>query len=529
MKDTFNPLTIRLTRDLLCSVAEEMGAALIRSALSPNITERRDCSCALFDAEGGLVAQASHVPVHLGSLASAVREARALPLLPGDMVLLNDPFRGGAHLPDLTMVAPLFLDASQESGAPAWYVATRAHHADVGGIAPGSMAPAVEIYQEGLIIPPVRLVRGDVVEPDLEALLLANTRTPVERRGDLSAMIGANRVGLRRLAELAGARGAETLRAETAQLLDYSEARLRALIAQLPEGTFSAVDLLDDDGAGTTDIELRVALTRNGTDLHVDFTGSAPQVPGNVNAVESVTRAALLYTLAALAGEELPVNAGCLRPVRLTLPGASVVDAARPAAVAAGNVECSQRVVDLLLRALAPALPDRVPAASQGTMNNVSFGGRRADGRPFTWYETLGGGMGGSPLGAGLSGVHVHMSNTLNTPIETFECDLPVRIERYALRRGSGGAGRGPGGDGLVRAYRFLAETRVALQTDRRMHAPWGLSGGAEGQAGRNTRVMADGPRVDLPGKLLYTAAAGEQLIVETPGGGGYGTELPGD
>lgn len=520
----FDPLTIRLTHDLLASVAEEMGESLIRSALSPNITERRDCSCALFDGAGELVAQASHVPVHLGSMASAVREARALGPRAGDMVLLNDPFRGGAHLPDLTLVAPLCLEPDHAAGEAAWYVATRAHHADVGGMAPGSMAPATEIFQEGLILPPVRLIKGDRLDEELEALILANTRTPRERRGDLLAMVGANRVGLARLRQWVERRGAAALAAEAAALLDYSAARMRALIARLPERPLAARDLLDDDGAGTFDLPIQVTLTRVGEELTVDFAGSAPQTRGNVNAVEAVTRAALLYALAAVAGEELPVNAGCLRPVRLLLPPATVVNAAWPAAVASGNVETSQRIVDTLLRALAEALPDRVPAASQGTMNNVSFGGQRPAGGAWTWYETLGGGGGASARGAGLSAAHVHMSNTLNTPIETFERDLPVRVERYAVRRGSGGVGRAAGGDGLVREYRFLAETRVALSTERRRHAPGGLAGGAAGLSGLNTRVMPDGARVELPGKLLYTAAAGERLIVETPGGGGFGT-----
>lgn len=521
----FDPLTIRLTHDLLVSVAEEMGEALVRSAASPNITERRDASCALFDREGRLVAQASHVPVHLGSLASSVVEARRLALEPGDMVLLNDPFRGGAHLPDLTLVAPQWLPGDAD---PAWYVATRAHHADIGGMAPGSMAPAIELYQEGLVIPPVRLVRAGAIEADLLALVLANTRTPLEREADLRAMIGANRVGGARLGALAGRRGAGRLAREAEALLDYSERRMVAVLAALPDGESAATDLLDDDGAGSGPVRLAVRLHAQSGRLVVDFAGSAPQTSGNVNAVAAVTRAALLYVLATIAGEELPVNAGLLRPVELLLPERSVVHAGPPAAVAAGNVETSQRIVDVLFLALAALLPDRIPAASAGTMNNVTFGGRRADGSPFTWYETIAGGHGAAPGAPGASCRHAHMTNTRNTSIEIIEVVFPVRLQRYEVLRDSGGAGLHRGGDGVRREFRFLVPGQVSLHADRRSRGPWGLCGGSDGRPGTQARVLRDGTYRPVAAKSLFAVEAGEGLVVETPGGGGWGPPVAG-
>lgn len=529
MPEPFDPLTITVIHDLLVSVAEEMGEALVGAASSPNIRERRDCSCALFDASGELVAQASHIPVHLGSLASSVNETMEIALGPGDMVLLNDPYRGGAHLPDLTLVAPVFgsgvsAEGNDRPDRPIGYVANRAHHADVGGIAPGSIPPAREIFQEGLIVPPVRLVRGGTIDRDILDLVLANSRTPVERRADLEAQIGANGVGVRRFEEMIRRHGLAAFRRQAEGLKGYSEMRIRAAIASIPEGDWSAEDALDDDGAGTSPVPIRVSISRTGESLAVDFSGSASQTPGNVNAVESVTRAAVLYVLCAVSGDELPVNAGCFRPVTINLPERSVVNARRPAAVAAGNVETSQRVVDVLLKALAPALPELIPAASQGTMNNVGLGGidpgRAA---PFASYETIAGGMGAGPNGPGLDAVHTHMTNTRNTPVEAFEREFPVRITRYAVRRGSGGAGRHPGGDGVVREFQFRAATTVSLHTDRRIGVPYGLAGGESGRPGRNTRITADGRSIELPGKVLYNAAVGETLIVETPGGGGFG------
>jgi N-methylhydantoinase B len=515
---SFDPLTITVVHDLLVSVAEEMGEALVGAASSPNIKERRDSSCALFDARGEMIAQASHIPVHLGSLASSVREALALDLRPGDMVLLNDPFRGGAHLPDLTLVAPFF-DGGER---PAAFVASRAHHADVGGMAPGSLPPAREIFQEGLIIPPVRLVRGGEIDSDLLNIVLANSRTPDERRGDLLAQIGANRVGLRRLEEILENSGRSRFEGHVAELLAYSEARVRALIRLVPEGRWNAEDHLDDDGWDPTPVPIRVTVIREGDDLVIDFSGSAPQTTGNVNAVEAVTRSAVLYVLCALAGQELPINAGCLRPIRFLLPERSVVNASPPAAVAAGNTETSQRIVDVLLLALAPVFPERIPAASQGTMNNLSLGGTDEAHVTFAYYETIAGGMGAGPGGPGLDAVHVHMTNTRNTPVEVLESTLPLRVKSYAVRRGSGGAGAHRGGDGVIREFTFLVPVTVSLHSDRRTHAPYGLKGGEPGACGVNTRVTADGRFIELPGKVLYNAAVGERLILRTPGGGGF-------
>ncbi len=518
----FNPLTITVIHDLLVSVAEEMGEALVRSAVSPNIRERRDLSCALFDGRGRLVAQASHIPVHLGSVATSVEEVLKLGPAPGDMILLNDPYRGGAHLPDLTLVAPF---AAPGETAPSWFVAARAHHSDVGGMTPGSMGPATDIYQEGLILPPVRIVRGGVADPDILAIVESNSRTPVERRFDIEAQIGAARVGLARLGALVDRVGAAALQRSAGDLLAWSEERMRALVRALPEGRFAAEDHLDDDGAGSGRVPLRVELRREHADLVVDFSGSSPQTTGNVNTVESVVRSAVLYVLSALAGSELPVNAGGLAPVRLVLPPRCVINAERPAAVAAGNVETSQRIVDVLLRALAQAFPERIPAASCGSMNNVMLGGVRADGTPFAYYETIAGGMGAGPGRRGLDAVQTHMTNTKNTPVEIVESEIPVVLERYAVRRDSGGRGRHRGGDGVIREFRFLSPITVSLNTDRRTSAPWGLDGGADGAPGRNTRVDPAGRSIELPGKVTYTAAAGERLVIETPGGGGFGKE----
>ena len=403
------PITLEVFKNKFASVAEEMGMALTRTAYSPNIKERRDFSCAVFNAAGEMVAQAAHIPVHLGSMPLSVAAAiEAVELGPGDMAMLNDPFRGGTHLPDITLVAPVFAGGD----APLFYVASRAHHADVGGMSAGSMPLSTSIFQEGLIIPPVKIVAGGEIVPDVMSLFLANVRTPVERQGDFAAQIMANRTGIARLEALATANGRDSLSAMAGALIDYAARLMTAAVAAMPDGVYTAEDVLDDDGAGSDEVAVRLTLTIDGDTAELDFTKSDPQTAGCVNAVRAITVSAAFFVLRALAGD-MPTNAGCLRPLTVRTRPGSVVDARFPAAVAGGNVETSQRIVDVILAALAQALPGRIPAASQGTMNNVAMGGSDPrTGAPFTYYETLAGGAGADAAGAGQSAVHSHMTNT---------------------------------------------------------------------------------------------------------------------
>ena len=518
-----DPITLEVVRNALVGIAEEAGAALRRTAYSPNIKERIDCSTALFDAQARMVAQAEHIPVHLGSMPASVEAALAAfeQLRPGDQVLLSDPYQGGNHLPDWTVVCPVHDPDSRLLG----YAANRAHHADVGGSAPGSMpASATEIFAEGLRIPPVRLHREGVEDEDLVALLLANTRTPRERLGDLRAQLGANALTTRRLAELAADLGPELLDAAMAATLDHAERATRAAIEQLPDGTYRFADALDDDGAGTSPVPIEVTVTIEGGQLTCDFAGSSPQVTGPVNAPRAVTVSAAVYVLQAVAAPDAPANHGATRALTVVTEPGSVVDPRPPAAVAAGNVETSQRIVDVLLGALAQAAPDRVPAASQGTMNNTLLGGTDPrSGTRFSYYETLGGGQGAGQGWDGASGIHTHMTNTRNTPVEAFELAYPVRVLEYGLRADSGGRGRWRGGDGIRRVLEVVADDVVAsLVTDRRVSAPWGLAGGASGAPGRNL-LLRDGSEQELPPKVTVGLRRGDRLVVETPGGGGFG------
>jgi N-methylhydantoinase B/oxoprolinase/acetone carboxylase alpha subunit len=523
MTPRIDPIEFEVVKNRFVSVAEEMGVALCRTSFSPNIKERLDYSCAVYDAEGHTIAQGDHMPVHLGAMPLSVRAAIDRgPMAPGDVVVLNDPFRGGTHLPDLTMVSPVFLGRARR---PAFYVANRAHHSDVGGMSPGSMPLAREIFQEGLIVPPVTLVRQGVMAADVLALILANVRTPDEREGDLTAQIAANRVADRRLREIVADYGARRVAAYASALQDYTERVLRAAIAAIPDGEYTFEDRLDDDGFGADPITIRVRVTIAGDGAVVDFTGSDAQTTGGVNANFAITLSATLYAFRCLVTDDVLYNAGIGRAVRVVAPAGTIVNAVRPSAVAGGNVETSQRVTDVVLGALAQALPDRMPAASQGTMNNVTLGGRDPrTGRPFAYYETIGGGMGARPGLDGLSGVHTHMSNTRNTPIEAIEHYLPLRIRQYALRQGSGGAGRWRGGDGIVREYQALAETEVTVLSDRRVGAPYGAAGGAPGAPGRNTVIRKGGEATTLPGKVRLTLGPGDRLRIESPGGGGYGS-----
>lgn len=513
-------LRIEVWRHQLSAVADEMGATLQRAAYSANIKERLDFSCAVFDAAGQLLAQAAHIPVHLGAMPDSVAAARRRwpAWSPGDVVLLNDPYAGGSHLPDLTTVAPVFAGGEQ----PAAFVATRAHHADVGGAAPGSMPLVRELVAEGLVIPPVRLVAAGRPDEGLLDLISANSRQPEERRGDLAAQIAAQQVGSRRLAQLAAA---PDFADRCDRLLAYSAERARQRLADtLQPGRYAFTDTMESDGFTELSVRIQVLVevSHKGT-LHFDFDGTAAQCSGGINAPLAVTHAAVYYVVACLLGD-VPLNAGAFRSIKVEVPAGCLLNPRRGAAVAAGNVETSQRVVDVLLGALGQALPEGLPAASQGTMNNVLIGGWDSlRDQPFTYYETLGGGAGGGPEGAGASGWQVHMTNTRNTPVEALEVAYPLRVEAYRLRSGSGGAGRHPGGEGLVRRIRLLVPAQVTLLSERRSVGPWGAAGGKAGAQGINHLHLAEGQVSTLAAKVSCAVPAGALVDIATPGGGGWG------
>jgi len=520
-----DPVELAIFQSAVHSIAEEMGAALRRTALSPNIKERRDYSCAIFDGRARVIAMGDHMPVHLGSMPMSVQAAvAAIDFAPGDIAILNDPYAGGTHLPDITMVLPVFLP---ERLKPAFYVSNRAHHADVGGRFAGSMGPAEEIFQEGIRIPPVRIVRGGKLDREILDLILMNVRTPTEREGDLQSQIGACRVGERRILEVVSKFGEQRLHALIEDLLDYSERLVRAQLRSMPEGEFSAEDWMDDDGV--TDVPRRIAVRLRldpvAGDIQVDFAGSSGQVAGSVNAVRAITLSACFYVLRCLLAEDAPATAGILRPLTLDTSPGSIVDALPPAAVAGGNVETSQRIVDVLLRALAQAIPDRIPAASAGTMSNLTIGGvDPRSGDPFTYYETAAGGMGARPGIDGISGVQTHMTNSLNTPIEALEYAYPLRVRRYAYRDESGGAGQFRGGEGLIRELELLAPVQLTLLAERRRFRPYGLAGGDAGAAGAAWFAKAGTTEeTRLPGKCSRQADQGDVVRIETPGGGGWG------
>jgi N-methylhydantoinase B len=519
---SFDPTRLEIFKNLFHSVAEEMGAALRRAAFSPNIKERRDYSCAVFDSAGEVLAMGDHMPVHLGSMPMSVAAAvAALQFAPGDVALLNDPYAGGTHLPDLTMVMPVYFSGMR---APMFYVANRAHHADVGGAQAGSMGLAQEVFQEGLRIPPVKILERGRVVRDVLALILGNVRTAREREGDLTAQIAACRIGERRLGEIVAKYGRREVSAYGRHLLEYSARMMREALRRIPRGTYRGEDWLDDDGIGSEPLKIAATIRVRGGRAEVDFSGSAPQCAGSVNAVAAIACSAVFYVFRCLLDEQVPATSGLMRPVRVVAPEGTVVNARPPAAVAGGNVETSQRIVDTLLRALARAIPARIPAASQGTMNNLTLGGldARVNHTPFAYYETIAGGMGARPGKPGLSGIHTHMTNSLNTPIEVLEHAYPVRVRRYALRRSSGGAGLYRGGDGIVREIELLTRAQVALLSDRRRFAPYGLAGGQPGAKGKN-RLILKGRARSLPSKCSFYAPAGAIVRVETPGGGGWG------
>jgi N-methylhydantoinase B len=512
---------LEVFRHALAGVADEMGVALRRAAYSPNIKERADCSAAVFDPAGEMVAQAEHIPVHLGAMPASVRAVLDAygELAPGMQVCVNDPYMGGTHLPDLTIVAAV----GDPDGRLLGYVANRAHHADVAGAAPGSMpASATEIAMEGVRIPPVLIADSHGERDDIVRLIAANSRTPPERRGDLRAQFAANHVGATRLRELAERLGAQRLHRAMDAVCDYSDRRVRAAVRQIPDGSYRHEDVLEIARTGHPDgVRIRAEVTVTGDEVAIDFGGSDPQVPVNCNAVFAVTLSSAMFVFRMLTDPDAPPNAGCYRSLHVRAPEGTVVHATFPAPTAAGNVETSQRIVDVLLGAFAHAIPDRVPAASQGTMNNLLIGA--AGGRPFSYYETLGGGEGGTPSRPGMSGVHTGMTNTQNTPSEAVELDYPLRVWRYELRPSSGGAGRHRGGEGLVREIEVLEDCVLTVQSERREHAPPGLRGGNDGAIGRNLLLRADGAEEELPSKGTWHLGKGDRVRIETPGGGGWG------
>ena len=547
-----DPVELEVFKNLYHSIAEEMGAALRRTSFSPNIKERRDYSCAVFDSEGQVIAMGDHMPVHLGSMPMSVAAAvEQCELEPGDVVMLNDPFRGGTHLPDITLVMPVYMSGTKNrrpTEGPDFYVASRAHHADVGGTYPGSMGPCREIYQEGLRIPPVKIMRGGKLVDDVLALVLNNVRTSAEREGDLGAQIAACQTGAQRLREICASYGIARAKHAAADLLVYSEEMMRAFLRTIPPGHYQAEDFLDDDGvedkpvriavtiqvkpasARKSSVETRLAAApltsskKHPATVTIDFTGSDPQVQGAINAVEAITYSACFYVFRCLLRENVPATSGLMRPIRVIAPSGTVVNAKPPAAVAGGNVETSQRIVDVLLKALAQAIPDRIPAAASGTMNNLTIGGiDPRTGEPFAYYETIAGGMGARPNKDGVSGVHTHMTNSLNTPAEALEYAYPIRLRQYSLRSKSGGMGLHTGGDGIVREIEVLTDAQVTLLADRRSCGPYGLSGGADGAPGRTLIIRRDGSEEEIPGKTSVRLRSGERVRIESPGGGGWG------
>jgi N-methylhydantoinase B len=507
MSGQLDPVTLSVLSAALSGVAEEMGAALIRSAYSSNIKERRDCSTALFDARGRMVAQAEHIPVHLGAMPEAVAAVMERDPKPGDAFILNDPYTGGTHLPDITIVTPCVHD-----GDIIGYAIARAHHSDVGGMRAGSMpSNSTEIFQEGVVLPPLRLVQDGELVDDVMRLLLANVRTPGVRRGDLRAQLASNALGEKRLSELVERRGVKVITDAFDEVIAYTERRTRARLAELPDGAYEASDVMEGDGTTDEDIPIAVRLTIEGDGLTIDFDGTADAVAGNVNCPLSVTRSACYFALRVLLEDDVPANAGVLHPVEIVAREGSLVNASSPSAVVAGNVETSQRIADTVLLALGRAVD--LPAQGQGTMNNLVIGGSG-----WTYYETIGGGQGASSAGDGPSGVHVGMSNTLNTPVEALELEYPLRVDRQQLALGSGGDGRHRGGDGIERIVRVLEDASVSLLTDRRRHPPKGAHGGKDGALGAN---KLNDETVDA--KVDFEASSGDVISVVTPGGGGWG------
>ena len=514
-----DPIELEIFKGLLSAIPEEMGIALRRSSFSANIKERLDFSCALFDAQARMIAQAAHIPVHLGAMPLSVRACLDdLQLGQGDVAILNDPFRGGTHLPDITLVSPIFLDK-----ALIGFAANRAHHADVGGISPGSMTISTDVSQEGVLIPPSKLVVDGQLDQEWWQHLLSEVRTPDERAGDLRAQMAANRIGVERMLSLIDRYGHEVIQEAILTLLEYTERLTRELLHSLPDGVYRFRDQMDDDGVSKEPAAIEVAISIKGGEARIDFEGSSAQREGSINAVYAIAVSAVHYVFRCLLGSDVPSNSGAMEPIEVIAPEGSLVNARPPAAVAGGNVETSQRIVDVLLGALAEVFPQQVPAASQGTMNNLTIGGWDSERqRPFAYYETIAGGAGAAPYRAGTSAIHTHMTNTLNTPVEAIEYEFPLRVERYSVRSNSRGAGRFDGGEGVIRELELQADAEVAILSDRRRFGPYGLADGEEGRTGRNLLIV-DGREEVLSGKVNRKLRAGDRIRIETPGGGGYG------
>ncbi len=514
--DFMNPIELSIFSSRMAAICGEMGACLRQAAFSPNIRDRLDFSCAVFDVDGELCAQAAHIPVHLGSMAFAMRGiVGQASWNPGDILILNDPYQGGTHLPDITVISPLFVN-----GVLVGFVANRAHHADIGAHTPGSMPVSKSLDEEGLLISPTLLYRAGHLDKTEWVRLLDSTRSPRQAAGDFNAQIAANRRGLQRLQHLVEQTGVAVYRSALAELNDYGERLARSTLRGIPDGRYSFQDVMDDDGAGNTDIPIKVTINCRDGLIDADFDGTASQVGGNVNCPVSVTAAAVFYVFRCLMPVYTPDCAGVFRCIRLSAPAGSVVNAQYPAAVAAGNVETSTRIVDVMIGALEQALPGRMPAASHGSMNNIAMGGFNA-GSAWDYYETIGGGMGAAATHSGLSAVQTHMTNTLNSPIEALEMQYPLRVSEYAIRNGSGGAGENCGGNGIIREYTFLENACATLLTERRCHRPWGVAGGQPGLSGCNS---LNGKL--LPGKIFLELKAGDRLKIESAGGGGYGRPL---
>ena len=512
-----SPSDLAIAEAAFSSVAEEMGESLTRSAFSPNIKERRDHSCGVFSSDGFLIAQAAHIPVHLGAMPMTVRTILDMaPFKKGDIITLNDPYKGGNHLPDITTVAPVFFGERLIG-----FVATRAHHADIGGMAPGSMPVATELYQEGLIIPPIRLVDAGKISQAAWSIILRNSRSPHEREGDLRAQLAATTLGIERVQSLVDRFSPEGVEIRFEAMLSHGERVIREVISKIPKGVYEAEDFLEISEGG----KIKLSLEVKGDSLSFDFAGTDPESrTTSLNAVAQVTESACYYAVRSLAPLDAPTNEGCYRPVHIALPRKSLVNASDPRAVSAGNVEVSQRITDVALKALSKALPDLIPAASSGTMNNITIGGydsRRN--RSYAYYETLAGGAGGGPHQAGRSGVHTHMTNTLNTPVEAIPLAYPFSIERYELRTGSGGRGKNAGGEGLVREYLFSEPATVTIISERRKLQPWGLAGGDDGASGVNRLIRANQEEYELAARETVQVDAGDRIVIETPGGGGFG------
>ena len=515
-----NPILLEVFKNRFVSIAEEMGVTLNRTAFSPNIKERRDFSCAIFDENGDMIAQAAHIPVHLGSMPLSVKSVISqLKLNKGDMGIINDPFKGGTHLPDVTIVAPVYFSENR----PVFYVANRAHHSDIGGMTPGSMPLSSSIFQEGIIIPPLKIVKNKEIDRSLMKFILNNVRTPYEREGDFAAQIMANITGIKRVLELIESYGLDVVKFYAHSLILYSEKILRHYLKEIKDGIYEFEDYMDDDGIEREKIKIKVKLKIQNDEAIVDFSESDAQVKGCINAVYSITLSSVLYVFRSLIPEDVPTNAGLLKPIKIITKKSTIVDATFPAAVAGGNVETSQRIVDVLLGALSKAIPEKIPAASQGTMNNIAIGGIDSDTkRPFTYYETIGGGMGANSLSDGESAVHSHMTNTLNTPIEAVELSYPLMVEKYSIRRGSGGEGVCRGGDGIIREIKLLDDAEITVLSERRKIPPYGLFGGKPGKKGVNM-VYKENRWIKMPGKFHISLKKGDKIRIETPGGGGFG------